>query len=165
MRIKDTVVQTAAAQLQSSRVPTIAPRSGGAFLGHGSVTVMLTAVMHLMNTRTAHEDLAQRMSLLVIMAYASEARTDVTDVMTVVMPAMKGVASMNHVSSTSLLVKMDAAFPRLTSVMEIMIVVMSLMSWNTSVVHQKQRALPSILNVTMETALKWLKSAIGWMNV
>lgn len=91
--------------------------------------------------------------------------SDVTDVMTVVMPAMKGVASMNHVSSTSLLVKMDAAFPRLTSVMEIMIVVMSRMSWNTSVVHQKQRALPGILNVTMETALKWLKSAIGWMNV
>ena len=85
--------------------------------------------------------------------------------MTVVMPAMRGVASMNHVSSISLLVKMDAALPRPTSVMEIMIVVMSPTSWSTSVVHQKQHALPIILNVTMETALKWLKSATGWMIV
>lgn len=67
--------QTATAQQQSSHVPTIDLRSGGAFLGHGSVMVMLTAVMHLMNTRTAHEDLAQKMSLLVIMDCASEAHT------------------------------------------------------------------------------------------
>lgn len=89
--------------------------------------------------------------------------SDVTGGMTVVTPVMKGVASMNHVSSTSLLVRMGAALPRPTSVMGIMTVVMNLMSWNTSAAHQKQRALPIILNVTMETALKWLKSAIGSM--
>lgn len=67
--------QTATAQQQSSHVSTIAPRSGGAFLGRGSVMVMLTAVTPLMNTRTAHEDLAQKMSLLVVMACASETHT------------------------------------------------------------------------------------------
>ena len=76
---------------------------------------------------------------------------------------MKGVASMNRVNSTSLLVRMDAAFPRPISVMGITTVVMNLMSWNISVAHQKRPALPIILNATMETALKWLKSAIGWM--
>lgn len=103
------------------------------------------------------------MSAFLYLKKSVHSSSGVTDGMTVVMPAMKGVASMSHVSSTSLLVRMDVALPRPTFVMEIMIVVMSLMSWNTSVVHQKQRALPIILNVTMETALKWLKSAIGWM--
>lgn len=90
--------------------------------------------------------------------------SDVTGGMTVVTAVMKGDASMNHVNSTSLLVRMGAAFPRPTSVMGIMTVVMNLMSWNISAVHQKRPALPIILNVTMETALKWLKSAIGWMT-
>lgn len=76
---------------------------------------------------------------------------------------MKGDASMNHVNSTSLLVKMDAAFPRPTSVMGITTVVMNLMSWNICVARRKRLALLIILSVTMETALKWLKSAIGWM--
>lgn len=83
--------------------------------------------------------------------------------MTVVTAVMKGDASMNHVNSTSSLVRMVAAFPRPTSVMGIMTVAMNLMSWSISVIHQKRRALPIILNVTMETALKWSKSAIGWM--
>lgn len=83
--------------------------------------------------------------------------------MTVVTAVMKGDASMNHVNSTSSLVRMGAAFPRPTSVMGIMTVVMNLMSWSIFVVHQKRRALPITLNVTMETALKWSKSAIGWM--
>lgn len=83
--------------------------------------------------------------------------------MTVVTAVMKGDASMNPVNSTSLLVRMGAAFPRPTSVMGTMTVVMNLMSWNISVIHQKQLALLIILNVTMETALKWLKSAIAWM--
>lgn len=76
---------------------------------------------------------------------------------------MKGGASMNHVNSTSLLVRTGAAFPRPTSVMVIMTVAMNPMSWNISVLRQKQPAPPIILNVTMETALRWLKSAIGWM--
>jgi len=67
--------QTATAQQQSSHVLTIDRRSGGAFLGRGSVMVMLTVVMHLMNIRTVHEDLAQKMSLLVVMACASETLT------------------------------------------------------------------------------------------
>lgn len=67
--------QTATAQQQSSLVPTIDLHSGGAFLGHGSVMVMLTAVMLLMNTRTAHEDLAQKMSSPVVMACASVMHT------------------------------------------------------------------------------------------
>lgn len=67
--------QTGTAQQQSLHVPTIDPHSGGAFRGHGFVMVMLTAVMHLMNTRTAHEDLAQKMSLPVVMACASETHT------------------------------------------------------------------------------------------
>lgn len=162
MRIKDIIVQIAIAQQQSSLVPTIDPRSGGAFLGHGSVMVMLTAVMLLMNTRTAHEDLAQKMSLPVVMACASVTHTGVIGGMTVVTAVMKEDASMNRVNSTSLLVRMGAAFPKPTSVMGIMTVVMNLMSWNISAVHQKQPALPIILNVTMETALSWLKSAIGW---
>lgn len=83
--------------------------------------------------------------------------------MTVVTAVMKEDASMNRVNSTSLLVRMGAAFPKPTSVMGIMTVVMNLMSWNISVVHQKQPAPPIILNVTMETALSWLKSAIVWM--
>lgn len=56
-------------------MPIIDLHSGDAFLGHGSVMVMLTAVMHLMSTRTAHEDLAQKMSLLVVMACAFETHT------------------------------------------------------------------------------------------
>lgn len=83
--------------------------------------------------------------------------------MTAVTAVMKEDASMNRVNSTSLLVRTGAAFPKPTSVMGIMTVVMNLMSWNISVVHQKRPALPIILNVTMETALSWLKSAIGWM--
>lgn len=67
--------QTATAQQQSSHAPTIDPLSGGAFLGRGSAMVMLTAVMRLMNTRTAHGDLAQKMSLPVVMACASEIHT------------------------------------------------------------------------------------------
>lgn len=83
--------------------------------------------------------------------------------MTVVTAVMKEDVSMNRVNSTSLPVRMGAAFPKPTSVMGITTVVMNLMSWNISVVHQKPPALPIILNVTMETALSWLKSAIGWM--